>query len=80
MKLMNQIVVSIVISVAQASIKHSIITSFPLSSSSPQLDHGGHSSVAEGVSGAAAVREELPGLPGHREHLTSVSATHRCFV
>lgn len=28
--------------------------------------------MAEGVGGAAAVREELPGLRGHGEHLTSV--------
>lgn len=32
--------------------------------------------MAEGVSGAAAVREELPGLPGHGEHFTSVGAAH----
>lgn len=43
---------------------------------SPQLDHGGHGAVAEGVGGAAAVREELPGLSGHGEHFTSVSAAH----
>lgn len=29
--------------------------------------------MAEGVGGAAAVREELPRLPGHGEHFTSVS-------
>lgn len=45
----------------------------PSPSLSPQLDHGGHGAVAERVGGAATVREELPGLPGHGEHLTSVS-------
>lgn len=29
--------------------------------------------MAEGVGGAAAVREELPRLSGHGEHVTSVS-------
>lgn len=43
---------------------------------SPQLDDGGHGAVAEGVGGAAAVREELPGLQGHGEHVTSVGAAH----
>ena len=47
-------------------------------SRSAQLDHGGHGAVAEGVGGAAAVWEELPGLPGHGQHLTSVS-THLIF-
>lgn len=42
---------------------------------SPQLDDGRHGAVAEGIGGAAAVREELPGLQGHREHVTSVSIT-----
>jgi len=32
--------------------------------------------VAEGGGGAAAVREELPGLRGHGEHFTSVGTAH----
>lgn len=50
-----------------------VSVSSPLTLNSPQLDHGRHGAVAEGVGGAAAVREELSGISGHGEHVTSVS-------
>lgn len=59
----------------------SIFLLSPLSSLySPQLDGGGRIAVAEGVGGAAAVREELPGLQGHGEHFTSVCVCACAFI
>lgn len=36
--------------------------------------------MAQRVGGAAAVREELPGLQGHGEHLTSVSTAQASLL
>lgn len=54
------------------TLSSSVCLTVAASFNSPQLDHGGHGAVAEGVGGAASVREELPGFPDHREHFTSV--------